>query len=193
MVAPIKRAFVTGLWLVLATSSLAAQARNEFGTWVGVSTGTPTLIGKKGRVSLSLIAIRYSRIVWQRSAFDLRYTVDVIPTMRLTYLDDLNEFETVDGRGAVPLGLEISFRPGTRVEPTAAISGGFAYFNNDVPQGGRRLNFSADSGLGLRIHLGRSVGVRAGYKYHHLSNAYRASANPGFDSHLVTIGVSVTP
>ena len=117
--------------------------------------------------------------------------MDLIPIVRLSYRDELDELLIVRGKGAVPLGIEVRFRPGRRVEPTVAISGGFAYFDGNVPREGRKFNFSADSGVGLQFNLGPSIGFQIGYRYHHLSNGYRSSVNPGFDSHLVTFGASI--
>ena len=113
--------------------------------------------------------------------------VDAFPIVRLTHLS-----ETIGGRGAAPLGFEMRFRPGKRIEPTAALNAGFVYFDTDLPRnGGARFNFTGALGGGVRIHLGRSVGVESSYRYHHLSNGYRAAANPGFDSNLISIGVSI--
>jgi hypothetical protein len=160
---------------MLATALFAG-----WGTWIGISTGSPTLIGKTENASLSLLAVRYARAVLQGPDFSLHYTADLIPFARL---DDVN------GRGSAPLGLELRFRPGKRVQPTAGFTGGFIYFDRDVPEGGKQFNFSADLGFGLQTYLGKSVALQAGYRYHHLSNGFRSAVNPGFDSNLIFIGL----
>jgi hypothetical protein len=170
-------------------SDADAQSRNELGTWAGFSAGTPTLIGKTRDVSYALFGVRYSRTLLQRSGFDLQYTADVTPLARLRYLDNEVGYRQATGWGAAPLGLEIRLRPGKRVEPAVTSNFGFIRFNRDVPSGGRRFNFSADLGGALRFHLNRSVTVMAGYRYHHLSNGYTTTVNPGFDSNLITVGV----
>jgi Lipid A 3-O-deacylase (PagL) len=171
------------LWITFGCANLNAQ--HEFGTWAGTSAGTPTLIGTTKPVSLQFIAVRYSRVFIQRSAYSLRYTADFIPFARIT-----EESTTTGGIGAAPIGFEMRFLPGSRLQPGAAISGGFIYFDNDIPSGGgAQFNFTADLGAGLHIHLGRSIGLNTGYKYHHLSNGYRAPLNPGFDSNIFFIGV----
>ena len=114
---------------------LAMLVLSGWGIWTGFSTGTPTLIGKTEDVSFSLIAVRYSRVVLQRSGFNVHYTADLVPFSRL---------ENVDGRGAAPLGAEIRFRPGARLEPMIGLSGGFIYFDRNIPIEGKRFNFSAD-------------------------------------------------
>ena len=185
----IKPILLIGLCFTIGAAGLAAQQRNELGSWIGVSTGTPTLIGKTEHVSLIMTGVRYSRTVLQRPTLTLRYTVDVIPIARLTY-----PLASVSGKGAAPLGFEISFRPDRRVQPAVVSSGGFIYFDQSLPSdGGARFNFSADLGIGIRIYLGHSIHARGEYKYHHLSNGYRAPANPGFDSNLMSIGLSISP
>src|SRR5688500_16433287 len=53
------------------------------GTWIGISVGSPTLIGKTEDASLSLLAVRYARAVLQRPDFSLHYTADLIPFAHL--------------------------------------------------------------------------------------------------------------
>jgi hypothetical protein len=179
----LKNGLIVMIWIAIGGEHLNAQ--HEFGAWAGTSAGTPTLIGITQPVSLRYVAIRYSRVVIQKSAYSLRYTVDFIPFARIT-----EESTTTTGKGAAPIGFEMRFRPGNRVQPGAAISGGFIYFDHDIPSGGgAQFNFSADLGAGLHINLGRSTGLNTGYKYHHLSNGYRAPLNPGFDSNIFFIGV----
>lgn len=181
------------LCLGLGLTEANAQSRNEFGSWIGVSAGSPTLIGKSERVSLDLFALRYSRIVLTRPAFDLRYTLDGVLFARLRYLNEKGTVETVHGRGTSPLGFEIGFRREKRVSPVVAASGGLLYFERNVPSMGRRLNLSGDLGAGLGVRITPTFGARIAYKYHHFSNAYTAPFNPGFDSNLFMIGVSVRP
>jgi hypothetical protein len=38
------------------------------------------------------------------------------------------------------------------------------------------------------VRVGGAHWVRAGYKYHHLSNAYTAPLNPGVDGHVLHAG-----
>jgi opacity protein-like surface antigen len=169
----------------MACSAGTLHAQPEFGSWAAISAGTPTLIGATRQVSLFLAAVRYSQEVVRRPAFSLRYTADVLPVARMT-----TSSRTVAGKGAAPVGLEIRFRPSHRLQPSGALSGGFIYFNHEVPEpGGARFNFTADLGAGLHYVLTRFIGMDAGYRYHHLSNAYRASRNPGFDSNLFFAGI----
>jgi opacity protein-like surface antigen len=72
-----------------------------------------------------------------------------------------------------------------------AASGGLLHFDRNVPLSGRKLNLSFDFGAGLRVGMSPSVGLRLDYRYHHISNGYTAAFNPGFDSNLLIVGVSV--
>jgi hypothetical protein len=163
--------------LPLVNPNLRAQSDDEVGIWVGASAGTPTLIGKTEHVSFVVSGVGYSRLFVKRPSFNLRYTIDVLPVARLNH---------ISGKGAVPIGFEVSFRPARRVEPAAALNGGFIYFERPIPEnGGARFNFLASLGLGVRFRIAGKWGAHAGYKYHHLSNGYRAAFNPGFDSNLL--------
>lgn len=188
---PPVRIFALAVVFLLPVPIASAQSRNEFGSWIGVSAGKPTLIGKSEHVSFAVFAVRYSRTLLLRSEFELRYAVEAVPIARLKYLNEDGKLEYVRGRGASPIGLEVGFRAGTRFEPSIAVSGGFIRFERSVPHLGRRLNFTGDLGAGARLRLTSSLGVRLAYKYHHLSNAYRAASNPGFDSNLLIFGVGL--
>jgi hypothetical protein len=179
------------LFLLLPAPLASAQTRNEFGSWIGVSAGAPTLVGKSQHASFAFLAVRYSRTLLVRSEVELRYTVEGVPIASLSYLNEDGKRENVRGPGASPAGLEMGFRAGTRFEPSIAVSGGFIRFERNVPHLGRRLNFTGDVGASARIRLSSSLGLRLAYKYHHLSNAYRAPSNPGFDSNLLIFGLSL--
>jgi hypothetical protein len=183
----LRLAFLLGLCCTIGVVGLRAQTPDEFGAWAGASVGSPTLIGKTKPVSLFIAGLRYSRVVAKGPPVTLRYTADLIPIARLTYAAG-----SISGKGASPIGFEMDLPSLKRVQPLASISGGFIYFDQNVPRdGGARFNFSAAMGAGVRITIGRSIVSEAGYKYHHLSNDYRAAANPGFDSHLLLLGVSL--
>jgi opacity protein-like surface antigen len=64
------------------------------------------------------------------------------------------------------------------------------YFGAAVPdERGRRLNFAVGIGAGLQVLLLSGLSVTAGYRYHHLSNGFRGSINPGLDANLLFLGV----
>jgi hypothetical protein len=178
-----KKVWIVALWIAFDAVPLYAQ--QEIGVWAAVSTGTPRLIGTTAKVSLRLDAVRYSRVILQRSGLTLRYTLDFIPYARMSALS-----QTVTGRGAAPIGFEVRFRQDRRVQPSGMLSGGIINFNHVFPQpGGAQFNFIADFGVGVHVGHGRSFGMDAGYRYHHLSNGNRVPRNPGFDSNLLVVGI----
>ena len=44
------------------------------------------------------------------------------------------------------------------------------------------------AGLGFRLLGGRSGGLVAGYRLHHISNGNRLRRNPGVNAHLLMLG-----
>ena len=53
---------------------------------------------------------------------------------------------------------------------------------------GRRTNFTLEAGGGVRVRIGAAQWAQLGYKYHHISNAGTAFANPGLDGNVLYAG-----
>lgn len=91
--------------------------------------------------------------------------------------------------GLSPFGIELGVLPFRGVGVYAAAAAGGVVFRRPFPiPEARRTNFTLEFGGGLRVHTGRGQWLRLGYKYHHLSNSYRALANPGLDGHVFYAG-----
>ena len=175
------------------------RAANEFGVWGGGSFSSPTVIGKTGGVRLGLVAFRYARVVARGDNLALKYTLDAVPVAAMSF----PSFETaagvtrevrktITGAGLSPVGFQVNFRRRERVQPFAQVSGGFLYFGERVPDvRGAQFNFTGDFGGGVQWKTGARRAWTAGYRYHHVSNGYRADANPGFDSNLFYVGFSI--
>lgn len=189
--------------IILTAANLHAQndepGKNELSIWGGYSpVSTVSLIGRTPDARFGIIALRYSRRFNNSDSVNLKYTADIIPAAFLNYPD----FEVIRNPlsvepvhptkyafGAAPLGLQINFRPRKKVQPFISATGGFLYFSQRTPNfGGTRFNFTADLGGGLEIRLKEKRSVVAGYKYHHISNAERGIANPGFDNNIFYVG-----
>jgi hypothetical protein len=96
----------------------------------------------------------------------------------------------VYGVAAAPAGLRVEARPLPRVMVYGAAAAGVALFSRNVPVvDARRLNATAEWGGGLVVRAPGGAAVQAGYKYHHMSNAYTAPRNPGVDGHVLYAGV----
>ncbi|HEX8150027.1 MAG TPA: acyloxyacyl hydrolase [Pyrinomonadaceae bacterium] len=175
------------------------RAANEYGVWGGGSFGSPTVIGKTGGVRLGLVAFRYARVLARGENLALKYTLDAVPVAAMSF----PSFETaagvtrevrktITGAGLSPVGFQLNFRRRERVQPFAQASGGFLYFGERVPDvRGAQFNFTGDFGGGVQWKAGARRAWTAGYRYHHVSNGYRADVNPGFDSNLFYVGFSI--
>jgi hypothetical protein len=172
---------------------------NELGFWGGGSLSAPTLIGKTEGTRFGLLAFRYARVLARGDNLALKYTLDAVPLASLSF--PVVEAEpggfrrvrrTITGAGLSPVGFQLNFRRRERVQPFAQGSGGFLYFGERVPdERGAQFNFTADFGGGVQWKTGARRAWTIGYRYHHVSNGYRADFNPGFDSNLFYVGFSI--
>ena len=169
------------------------KSANEFGVWGGGSLDSPTLIGKFEDARLGLIGVRYARVLARGENVTLKYTSDAVPVAILSFPDTAirGARRTIYGAGLAPVGFQVNFRRRERVQPFAQASGGFLYFSERVPdESGAQFNFTADFGGGVQVKTGARKAWTFGYRYHHISNGYRAGTNPGFDSNLFYVGFS---
>jgi hypothetical protein len=96
----------------------------------------------------------------------------------------------VAGAGVAPIGLELQVDASHRVGLYAGGTMGGLWFTRRVPVAdARSFNFTFDFGGGVLIGLRGPTRFRAGYKFHHLSNARTAPSNPGVDAHMIFVGV----
>ncbi|HEV3467680.1 MAG TPA: acyloxyacyl hydrolase [Pyrinomonadaceae bacterium] len=180
------------------------RAANEFGVWGGGSWDSPTLIGRAEDARVALLGLRYARVLARGDNLALKYTLDAVPIAALSYRSEVPEplppsglvarrvRRNITGAGLSPVGFQLNFRRRERVQPFAQASGGFVYFAERVPlEGGAQFNFTADFGGGLQMKTGARRAWTLGYRYHHVSNGYRAQLNPGFDANLFYVGYSI--
>ena len=96
------------------------------------------------------------------------------------------------GVGGSPIGAQVNFVHFRRFEPFLTSGGGFLYFNHRMFGTTQQFNFTAQLGAGVQLFSSsRRTALDVGYKYHHISNANLANQNPGMDSHMLFIGVSL--
>jgi hypothetical protein len=177
---------------------------NEFGVWGGISFNSPTLIGKTPDARFGNIGLRYGRVLAASKTVAFEWTIDAVPVAVLSN----NRFTAVpNGTGGFvitqtrksvyawglsPIGLKFNFRRNRRVQPFGQATGGFLYFNKQVPvDGAARFNFTFDFSGGVQIVNPNRRAFTIGYKYQHISNAYRANFNPGVDVQMIFAGFSV--
>jgi hypothetical protein len=170
------------------------RAANEFGVWGGGSWDSPTFIGKARDARLALLGLRYARVLARGDNLSLKYTLDAVPWAVLSYESEEPGAvrRRITGAGLSPVGFQLNFRRRERVQPFAQASGGFLYFGERVPEaGGAQFNFTADFGGGLQVKTAARRAWTFGYRYQHISNGYRAEANPGFDANVFYVGYSI--
>jgi len=187
-----------------SSTSKGIQKRwNEFGIWGGISFDSPTLIGKTPNSRFGNIGLRYGRVLAASKAVAFEWTIDAVPLSilsnnRFTAVPSGTGFvvtqtrKKVYGWGASPIGLKFNFRRNRRVQPFGQATGGFLYFNEQVPlAGAARFNFTFDFSGGVQIVNSNRRSLTIAYKYQHISNANRATFNPGVDVQMIFAGFSV--
>ena len=176
---------------------------NEFGIWGGVSFNSPTLIGTTPDARFGNIGLRYGRVLKTSKTVAFEWTIDAIPVAilsnnRFAVVPSGSGFiftqtrKSVNAWGLSPIGLKFNFRRNRRAQPFAQATGGFLYFNEQVPvAGAARFNFTFDFSGGVQIVNSNRRAFTIGYKYQHISNGYRATFNPGVDVQMIFAGFSV--
>jgi hypothetical protein len=92
------------------------------------------------------------------------------------------------GMGLAPLGAEATRAIGTRTNLVLNVTSGGAWFNHVVPYGrATQANFTVAPGLLIERRIAAHQALSFGYVLHHLSNASMGGANPGMNSHLLTL------
>lgn len=177
--------------------------KNTVQVWGGYSPGSVRLFGLIRGVRFAEAGVRYQRIL-ARSAdgtHAIDYVGEFLPVARMTY-DPVRGApaaavargeRTLYGLGLTPAGLRLRGTGGASWwQPYLEGGLGFVYFFAPLPdRRGKRFNFTIRVGLGVRLRLGRGAAFTLGYRYHHLSNGFRGRINPGFDSNVFHLGVTV--
>jgi lipid A 3-O-deacylase PagL len=199
--------------ILLATLAITpvarAQGDTEFGVWGGYSLGNPHLIGISGDHQFGVVGLRYGHSIYDWSAVSLEYTLDLLPAEIIrqpTYVQCATNptkfpqglcqtgHEVVYSGGLNPLGLKLNFRREHQLQLFGASTAGFIASTRPVPidvSGGTQFNFTFDFQAGFQLYnSARSRAWILGYKYQHISNAYRHSFNPGVDFNSIFLGYS---
>jgi hypothetical protein len=140
---------------------------------------------KDTRSEIWNLGLRYGRVFVASKNVALEYTIDVIPVAVLSLkrfpvvpvspgVFSIHETrESVYGAGAAPIGFKLNFR-------------------QQVPvAGASQFNFTYDFSGGIQIVNSNRRSFTIGYKYHHISNGYTATFNPGVDIQMIYAGFSI--
>jgi len=96
------------------------------------------------------------------------------------------------GVGATPVGLRLALRLTQNVAAFAEGNAGAVAFARAMPRiDDRSLNFLGSAGGGLRFGPPDRRVFIVGYRFTHISNAYTAQHNTGFNAHLLYVGLTL--
>ena len=175
----------------------------RFGAFVGAAHNspiTPRLGTTPGRDHY-FVGLQAQTTVLKVGGARLSYGVQFVPamivrgrTLPLYYYVSPEELDTFIDNTAYafalsPFALELAVPVAGRVAIYGAAAGGMIFFNKPFPvPEAQSSNFTIEWGGGVLVRLGQKQWVQAGYKFHHLSNAYNSLVNPGLDAHMFYVG-----
>jgi hypothetical protein len=151
------------------------------------------------------IGLCYGRILSANDRFALKYTFNATPAAVLSYpqiTTQPNDFgfpvpvsetrRNVFGGGLSPIGLQLYFRPQSRIKPFVNTSAGFLFFKDPIPRlNGTRFHFASDFGAGVQVFRDSRRAFTFGYKYQRLSNSRGALNNRGLNGNVFSFGYSI--
>jgi len=178
------------------------RGSNEFGVWSGFSPFSFKFKGVTEDRKLFLLNVQYARTLLATHPLTLKYTAEIVPVAlefqpTQLYLVNgtllVNPAGTIYGGGASPIGFQGNFGRKS-IQPFANGSVGFLYFSQQVPIiGSSQFNYTITIGAGAQFFRRSGHSFTLGWKYHHLSNDYQATLNPGIDSSVFYAGFSILP
>jgi hypothetical protein len=215
--APIRLALVVAI-LTLAPAPAAAQVSGgprrplrpwTMGAYVGISRHSPVGIwGLTPDREHILVGLHATIPLLRGNRWLFAYAPEAIPLIVVsnnpTYVrtgaEGAGPPETVEdgrapvaGAGIAPIGLEFQVEATRRLSVYTAGTMGGLWFTRHIPVvDARSFNFTFDFGGGVLVALGGRTRLRAGYKFHHLSNAKTAPSNPGVDAKMFVVGIERT-
>jgi len=182
--------------IFLSTSALAQEpqrAYSEYTYWfAGAFENGHAFSSTIGARNYQL-ETRYERLMYSSGPFAVRWVFDVVPVALVgdRYTSTGHRAYSY-GIGGSPVGAQVNFVHYRHVEPFLTSGGGFLYFNHRMFGTTQQFNFTAQLGGGVQLFTSsRRTAIDLGYKYHHISNANLANQNPGLDSHMLFIGLSL--
>ena len=182
--------------LFLTTSAIAQEqqrAYSEYTYWFGGAFENGHAFSSTVGARNYQLESRYERLLYSSPPFVVRWVFDAVPVALVGDPHSSNSHRAYAyGVGGSPIGAQVNFVHFRRVEPFLTSGGGFLYFNHRMFGTTQQFNFTAQLGGGVQLFTSsRHAAVDLGYKYHHISNANLANQNPGLDSHMLFVGLSL--
>jgi len=189
-------ASATVIAIFLSASAIAQEQQHtysEYTYWFGGSFENGHAFSSTVGARNYQLESRYERLIYSSPHIAVRWVFDAVP------LALVGDRYTSTGRraysygiGGSPIGAQVNFVHFRRVEPFLTSGGGFLYFNHRMFGTTQQFNFTAQLGGGVQLFTSsRRTAIDLGYKYHHISNANLGNQNPGLDSHMLFVGLSV--
>jgi hypothetical protein len=200
------------LCIVLSSLNAAAQnpvkqppaaetPRNELGIFGVIPVANGSLKGVTSNRRFYLFGLSYSRLLGHGRICDVRWVSEIMPLellsepfikgteiQTLAAVPPFTETKFTYGVGTNPVGADIVFLPGKRLQPFTGVHAGISYFTRNVLAfRAAQFNFMLDGRAGLRFLLHGGKAISVAYMFQHMSNAYTALENPGVDSHMVHV------
>lgn len=153
-----------------------------------------------------MIGIRGSTEVLRLGQFSLAFAPEIVPFMIVTdnptyrwalvFRDgSFRRVQVADGTAPVfgagfsPMGTEAQMRLTPRLRAYVASAVGVVWFSREVPvANSKSYNYTIELGGGLLWELRPRLRLRTGYMFHHLSNGWSATENPGLDGDVFYVG-----
>jgi hypothetical protein len=182
--------------LFLTTSAIAQEgqrAYSEYTHWLnGAFENGHAFSSTVGARNYQLES-RYERLIYSREPFAVCWVFEAIPLALVGDPHTSNGHRAYAyGVGGSPIGAQVNFVHYRHVEPFLTSGGGFLYFNHRMFGTTQQFNFTAQLAGGVQFFTSsHRTAIDLGYKYHHISNANLGNQNPGLDSHMLFIGLSL--
>jgi Lipid A 3-O-deacylase (PagL) len=96
----------------------------------------------------------------------------------------------VPGLAITPLGFRLLWRDGKVIKPLWTVKlGGIAFTEKALSTKATYANFTINSSAGIQLKLTRRFDFRVADEFHHFSNAYVNSSDPGLDTLGINFGL----
>jgi hypothetical protein len=179
-----------------ADTSPTAHGPNEFSFWTAGTLNAPHVIALSTDRRVTMVGLRYSRRIFSTRPLAFSYTADLDPAVIVSQPRNYKGMTTggrewIYGAGFSPIGVRFDVLPRHRLQPFVDASGGGVWFTRPTPYSdATKFNFMFEAGAGVRYYERHGRALTFGWKFHHISNAYRVDDNPGIDSNMIYTGFS---
>ena len=162
--------------------------------WGGGSFYSVQILGKTPDSRMSMFGLQLNKKIYRFGNDELSYTFDMdfMPLVNYPSYEANGQRLTDTGLGIAPLGFQYNFDVKRPVHAFLNTAGGFMFLHHPFPDiRGKTTNFTFELGGGVNFRLSPNYALVIGYKFHHFSNAERGEINPGMDSNLFYLALSL--